>query len=33
MSDLFSLVPEGQAWLDNQAMEKPSRPEDFRPRA
>ncbi|MBD7602924.1 hypothetical protein HPN57_11135 [Klebsiella pneumoniae] len=31
MSDLFSLVPEGQAWLDNQAMEKPSRPEDFEP--
>lgn len=29
MSDLFSLVPEGQAWLHNQAMEKPSRPEDF----
>ena len=33
MSDLFSLVPEGQAWLDNQAMEKPSRPEDFEPSA
>lgn len=33
MSDLFSLVPEGQAWLDNQAMEKPSRPEDFEPLA
>ncbi|HGW2956444.1 TPA: hypothetical protein ACNP37_005193 [Raoultella ornithinolytica] len=33
MSDLFSLVPEGQAWLDNQAQEKPSRPEDFDPSA
>lgn len=33
MSDLFSLVPEGQAWLDNQAMEKPSLPEDFEPSA
>lgn len=33
MSDLFSLIPEGQAWLDNQAMEKPSRPEDFEPSA
>ncbi|SXA49004.1 Uncharacterised protein [Klebsiella pneumoniae] len=33
MSDLFSLVPEGQAWLDNQAMEKPSRHEDFEPSA
>ncbi|AWR62985.1 hypothetical protein [Klebsiella pneumoniae] len=33
MSDLFSLVPEGQAWLDNQAVEKPSRPEDFEPSA
>ncbi|HID7389068.1 TPA: hypothetical protein ACXHUI_001741 [Klebsiella pneumoniae] len=33
MSDLFSLVPEGQAWLHNQAMEKPSRPEDFEPSA
>ncbi|SBW66517.1 Uncharacterised protein [Klebsiella pneumoniae] len=33
MSDLFFLVPEGQAWLDNQAMEKPSRPEDFEPSA
>ncbi|MGX4834158.1 hypothetical protein ACUYGF_06975 [Klebsiella pneumoniae] len=33
MSDLFSLVPEGQAWLDNQAMENPSRPEDFEPSA
>ncbi|MFK5174895.1 hypothetical protein [Klebsiella pneumoniae] len=33
MSDLFSLVPEGQAWLDNQDMEKPSRPEDFEPSA
>ncbi|HDU6210146.1 TPA: hypothetical protein RFX41_002556 [Klebsiella pneumoniae] len=33
MSDLFSLVPEGQAWLDNQAMEKPSGPEDFEPSA
>lgn len=33
MSDIFSLVPEGQAWLDNQAMEKPSRPEDFEPSA
>ncbi|HGO5397187.1 TPA: hypothetical protein ACK2W2_005992 [Klebsiella michiganensis] len=31
MSDLFSLAPEGQAWLDNQAQEKPSRPEDFDP--
>lgn len=33
MSDLFSLVPEGQAWLDDQAQEKPSRPEDFDPSA
>lgn len=33
MSDLFSLAPEGQAWLDNQAQEKPSRPEDFDPSA
>ncbi|SXB70192.1 hypothetical protein [Klebsiella pneumoniae] len=33
MSDLFSLVPEGQAWLDNQAMKKPSRHEDFEPSA
>ncbi|MCS5960833.1 hypothetical protein LNP74_19580 [Klebsiella pneumoniae subsp. pneumoniae] len=33
MSDPFSLVPEGQAWLDNQAQEKPSRPEDFDPSA
>lgn len=33
MSDLFSLVPDGLAWLDNQAMEKPSRPEDFEPSA
>lgn len=33
MSDLFSLVPEGQAWLDDQAQEKPSRPEDFEPSA
>ncbi|HBT3661162.1 TPA: hypothetical protein MBH96_002718 [Klebsiella pneumoniae] len=33
MSDLFSLVPEGQAWLDNQAMENPSRHEDFEPSA
>lgn len=33
MSDLFSLAPEGQVWLDNQAKEKPSRPEDFDPSA
>lgn len=33
MSDLFSLVPEGQAWLDDKAQEKPSRPEDFDPSA
>lgn len=31
MSDLFSLAPEGQAWADNQAAEKPARPEDYDP--
>ncbi len=32
MSDLFSLAPEGQAWADNQAAEKPARPDDYDPR-
>lgn len=32
MSDLFSLAPEGQAWADNQASEKPARPDDYDPR-
>lgn len=32
MSDLFSLAPEGQAWADNQAADKPARPDDYDPR-
>jgi len=31
MSDLFSLAPEGQAWADNQAANKPAQPDDYDP--
>lgn len=31
MSDLFSLAPEGQAWVDNQAANKPAQPDDYDP--
>lgn len=31
MSDVFSLAPEGQAWIDDKTVANPARPEDYDP--